>query len=349
MMKTVREKLIQWFDTFQRDLPWRHTHDPYMIWLSEIILQQTRIDQGLPYYHRFIERFPDVYELAHASEDEVLNLWQGLGYYNRARNLHHTAQVIARNYSGEFPGTYEELKKLKGIGDYTAAAISSMAFDQPQAVVDGNVYRVLSRLFGIKKPVNSTAGKKAFKEKAEKLLDRHQPGKFNEALMDFGAIQCKSASPKCGICPLQSQCYAFHHNEVNTLPVKEKKLKRRTRYFHYVVMATEEGIVLKQRGANDIWQKMFDFPLWENNNNEAVTEKELAEWLNIPEKELVFQARYKHVLTHQDIIAYFYMSNHFLLDKNRENFIFVEWKEVNNYALPRLIQRFYDDYLISIS
>jgi len=344
-METVREALKQWFATHKRDLPWRNTHDPYLIWLSEVILQQTRIDQGLPYYQRFIARFPNVYQLAQAEEEEVLNLWQGLGYYNRARNLHHTAQVIANTYQGQFPADFEGLKKLKGIGDYTAAAISSMAFDQPHAVVDGNVYRVLARLFGITHPVNSTKGKKAFQARAEALLERENPGAFNEALMDFGAIQCKAASPKCGICPLQSYCYAFQHNRVETLPVKTKKIKRKTRYFHYVVLSNADGIVLKQRGADDIWQKLFDFPLKEARQGESINQKELADWLGVPTDTLQYQKQYKHVLTHQDIIAHFYLVNKKSLDFKAENFIFVPWEDFSQYPLPRLIDRFCKEQL----
>lgn len=345
MMEKVQKALKSWFSKYKRELPWRDTHDPYLIWLSEIILQQTRIDQGLPYYHRFIERFPDVFHLAKATEDEVLNMWQGLGYYNRARNLHHTAKVIAYEYNGEFPKNFTALKKLKGIGDYTASAISSMAFDEPQAVVDGNVYRVLSRLFGIREPVNSTAGKKAFKEKAEALLDKSNPGSFNEALMDFGAIQCKSAAPKCAICPLQENCFAFRHNQVNQLPVKDKKLKRRTRYFYYLVMSNKEGIVLRQRGDNDIWKKLYDFPLHEAKNGNNQGKEALANNFDLEATSLYYFGKYKHVLTHQDIIAHFYHFNRIKLDKNEKFFIFVKWKHLKNYALPRLIQRFYDDFL----
>ncbi len=345
MEEKIQISLKKWFSRNKRKLPWRDTHDPYLIWLSEIILQQTRMAQGLPYFQRFLERFPDIFQLANAGEDEVLNLWQGLGYYNRARNLHHTAKVIAFEYNGKFPETYEELKKLKGIGDYTASAISSMAFNEPQAVVDGNVYRVLSRVFGIREPVNSTKGKKVFKEKAEALLDRLNPGAFNEALMDFGAIQCQSAEPKCAICPLQENCYAFQNNLVNNLPVKAKKLKRRTRYFYYLVMSDENGIVLRQRGDNDIWRKLYDFPLYEAQNGSEGDLKGLADKFGVPQSGLYHLGQYKHVLTHQDIIANFYHLKAINIDKNKENIIFVKWEKLENYALPRLIQNFYNDFL----
>ncbi len=343
-MKELREALNKWFGKYKRDLPWRRTHDPYLIWLSEIILQQTRIEQGLPYYKKFVERFPDVFQLAEANEEEVLNLWQGLGYYNRARNMHHTAKVIATEYNGVFPESPEDLKKLKGIGDYTASAISSMAFDKPHAVVDGNVYRVLARIFGIREAVNTAQGKKVFKQKAETLLDRNQPGTFNEALMDFGAIQCKSASPKCAICPVQQYCYAFHHNEVEKLPLKSKRVKKKTRYFHYVVMCDTYGLLLRKRGDEDIWRNMFDFPLWEAKNGEVINKSDLADWLNLPFKRLVYKKQLDHVLTHQNIKAYFYYSDGIFSAKKNKNFIFVPWAQLENYPLPRLIERFIDNF-----
>ena len=344
-MQEIRDAVKQWFLTNKRSLPWRETHDPYLIWLSEVILQQTRIDQGLPYYRRFVERFPDVFTLAEADEAEVLNMWQGLGYYNRAVNLHHTAKVIAREYNGNFPATFDELKQLKGIGDYTASAISSMAFGEPRAVVDGNVNRVLSRIFGIKAPVNTTKGKQLMKEIAGELLDERDPGVFNEAIMDFGAIQCTAANPKCAICPVREHCQAFHDNLVNELPVKEKKLKRRTRYFYYVVPFNEEGIVLRQRGSDDIWRKMYDFPLLESKKNEPPDLSKLATKIGGDKASLTFRGEYKHVLTHQDIIARFYQTQHFDLNKIMENFIFVRWKAFEEYALPRLIDRFCTDNL----
>ncbi len=341
----IRAKLQAWFRDFKRDLPWRWSHDPYRIWLSEVIMQQTRIDQGLPYYEAFAEQFPTVYDLAKASEDQVLNLWQGLGYYNRARNLHYTAQVIASDYGGTFPEEYDELIKLKGVGEYTAAAIASMAFDKPHAVIDGNVNRVVARLFGIQKPVNTTAGKKAVKYWAETLLDHSEPGTFNEALMDFGAIQCTAANPKCGICPLQGDCYAFMYNQTLELPAKAKKLKRRTRYFNYLVLANSYGIALRQRGTNDVWQRMYDFPLIEKSPNETFQVGALNELAETHQIVPTYLANYKHVLTHQDIIANFYLINSFDLAIIKEKFIFIPWQELSNYALPRLIDRFLEAYI----
>lgn len=341
----IRDKLLAWFRDFKRDLPWRRSHDPYRIWLSEVIMQQTRIEQGLPYYEAFTEQFPTVYDLAGASEDQVLNLWQGLGYYNRARNLHHTAQVIASDHGGRFPADYDELIKLKGIGEYTAAAIASMAFDKPHVVVDGNVNRVVARLFGIQEPVNTTAGKKAVKNWAETLLDHSEPGNFNEALMDFGAIQCTAANPKCGICPLQDHCYAFLHSQTLELPRKAKKLKRRTRYFYYLVLANSYGIALRQRGTDDVWQRMYDFPLIEKSPKEPFQAGALNELAETHQVAPTYLANYKHVLTHQDIIANFYTINSFDLATIKQKFIFISWEELSKYALPRLIDRFLKAYM----
>ena len=343
-----KQKLLSWFQTFKRDLPWRQTHDPYFIWLSEVILQQTRIDQGMPYYQRFVERFPTVFDLAEASEDEVLKHWQGLGYYNRARNLHHTAKVIAGTYHGTFPDDYERIRQLKGIGEYTAAAIASMAFDLPYVVVDGNVNRVMARLFGIQEPINTTAGKKAVKARAQELLDHEAPGNFNEALMDFGAIQCTATQPKCGICPLQADCYAFNHNQTAVLPRKEKKVKRRPRYFYYLVPANDQGLVIRQRGTDDIWQRMFDFPLIEHQPGESFATEELLELIPSPEGNPTYLGRYNHVLTHRDIFAEFYVINSFGLGNISHNFIFVSWSELSNYAVPRLIDRFLKDNMDSL-
>lgn len=336
----IRKKLKTWFHSFKRDLPWRHSHDPYRIWLSEVMLQQTRIDQGLPYFNRFIERFPTVFELAEASEAEVLNLWQGLGYYSRARNLHQTAKTIVSDYEGLFPQDYNSLLQLKGVGEYTAAALASMAFNQPYAVVDGNVNRVIARLFGIHEPVNTTQGKKAIKAWAEQLLDHEHPGSFNEALMDFGAIQCTSATPKCGICPLQDDCYAQQHNEIQKLPLKTKKLKRRTRYFYYLVMTNTAGVVLRQRGDKDVWQHLYDFPVIERSPGESFDKAQLTALTKQPPDAVRFLATYKHVLTHQDIFADFYTINSFDLALVKQDFIFVEWENLSAYAVPRLIDRF---------
>ena len=256
-MENFSTILIEWYAHNGRyDLPWRKVSDPYLIWLSETILQQTRVVQGYEYYLRFSERFPDVFSLADADEDEVLKLWQGLGYYSRARNLHFAAKTIAE--AGKFPETYEDIRKLKGVGDYTAAAISSFAFHLPYAVVDGNVYRVLSRIFGIKTPIDSNQGKKDFRELADELLDKGKPHIYNSAIMDFGAIQCTPQSPNCHNCPFADFCYAFNNHCIAELPIKAKKTAVSNRYFVYVYIEDKENILLRRRGKGDIWQGLYE-------------------------------------------------------------------------------------------
>lgn len=239
-------QIIEWYRTNKRDLPWRKTKNPYQIWLSEIILQQTRVEQGLSYYLKFIEKYPSIKDLANAPQDEVLKLWQGLGYYSRARNLHYTSKVITDKYKGEFPATYKEILDLKGIGEYTAAAISSFSFNLPYPVIDGNVYRVLSRVFDIDTPIDSTLGKKEFKELAYELINKNNPSEYNQAIMEFGALYCKPQSPDCENCIFTSTCLAFKTKKINELPVKSKKLKQKNRYFNYLVFIDEDYTYLKK-------------------------------------------------------------------------------------------------------
>lgn len=257
--------LTNWFSVNKRDLPWRRVNNPYFIWLSEIILQQTQVKQGLPYYEDFVNTFPTVFNLAKADESEVLKLWQGLGYYSRARNLHTTAKYIAFELNGVFPNNYNDLLKLKGIGDYTASAIASICYNEPKAVVDGNVYRVLSRYFGINTPINSSAGIKEFKTLASSLIDNQQPGDYNQAIMEFGAIQCKPKNPNCTTCPLSDSCRALEDNSVNTLPVKLKKTKVTKKHFNYLVFKTKkESTLFEKRTQKGIWQNLYQFPLIES-------------------------------------------------------------------------------------
>ena len=245
-------------------MPWRNTTHPYHIWLSEIILQQTRVAQGLPYYIAFTEAFPTVQDLAQATEEEVLKLWQGLGYYSRGRNLHASAKMIVEEMDGVFPNTYEEIKKLKGVGDYTASAIASICFNEPTAVVDGNVYRVLSRVYGIDTPINSTAGVKEFKALAQALIDEDRPADFNQAIMEFGAIQCKPQNPYCLHCIYNDSCVALQQNKVSVLPVKLKKTKVKHKYFHYLYIKDKQGqTIIKQRTGKGIWQGLYEFPVIE--------------------------------------------------------------------------------------
>lgn len=334
MMNDFTHTLLAWYEVNKRDLPWRNTRDPYKIWLSEIILQQTRIQQGWAYWERFVERFPTVTQLAEASEDEVLRLWQGLGYYSRARNLHTAAKQIVE--LGHFPDTLEEIKSLKGVGDYTAAAIGSMAFHLPVAVVDGNVYRVLARYYAIDTPINSTEGKKLFQELAQSLLPSSRAAGFNQAMMDFGAIQCTPSSPKCSSCPLMESCEAFRKSETSLFPVKLKTVNVKTRHFRYYYIRHQGCVAMRKRGEGDIWQG-----LWEPYLEEADHEGWLANKLK--EQQLVYtmntlRTNIKHVLTHRIILADF-----FLIETNTqptlpEEYIWIEESRLQDYAVPRLVE-----------
>jgi A/G-specific adenine glycosylase len=314
--------LLNWFALNGRDLPWRHTKDAYAIWLSEVILQQTRIQQGMDYWLRFVRRWPRVEDLAAATEDEVLREWQGLGYYSRARNLHAAAQQIAAN--GSFPNTLDGIKKLKGVGDYTAAAIGSIAFGLPAAVVDGNVYRVLARHYGIDTPINTTQGKRLFTELAQSLLPVDQPASFNQAMMDFGAIQCTPTSPKCVLCPLQESCEAFRSGRVGELPVKEKKLTIQTRRFTYMYIRCQGKTAIRKRAAGDIWQG-----LWE---------PVLAEGCGMLAGAKLLRKDVKHVLTHRILLADFYLLETEAFPTLPEGYLWIDETELDKYAVPRLIE-----------
>lgn len=307
--RSFSEKVIKWYEENKRDLPWRHTSDPYKIWLSEVILQQTRVDQGLPYYHNFVEEFPTVYDLAAASEEKVLRAWQGLGYYSRARNLHACAKEIAQNRQGKFPNTSSELKKLPGIGPYTASAIASIAFKEPVAVVDGNVYRVLSRVFGIKEDILSTSAKKTFQKVADDLIDEKCPDLFNQGMMEFGALHCTPANPNCQSCPFNVECHARIHHAQSELPVKKKKKRARTRYFHYIVLEYMGKILMKQRGPGDIWQGLYDFPVVEINDPDRSPNQLTIDNVVVESKACDVSESYKHILSHQHLITKFYRSN----------------------------------------
>ena len=259
-----KKVLTNWYSVNKRELPWRNTKNPYYIWLSEIIMQQTQIKQGLPYYEAFVTNYPTVFELANAQEQDVLKLWQGLGYYSRARNLHASAKYVAEVLNGVFPSTFTEIIKLKGVGDYTASAIASICFDEPAAVVDGNVYRVLSRYFGIDTPINSTQGIKEFKILATTLIDTEHPGDYNQALMEFGATQCKPKNPYCIVCPLKDSCVALQKGQVDKLPVKLKTTKVSKKHFNFLVLlSSDQTTLFEQRTTNGIWRNLYQFPLIE--------------------------------------------------------------------------------------
>jgi len=328
--------LLRWFGEHGRELPWRGTHDPYAIWLSEIILQQTRVQQGWEYWERFIRRWPTVEALAQATEDEVLRLWQGLGYYSRARNLHFAArQVVAM---GGFPTTYEELRRLKGVGDYTAAAIGSLAFGLPVAVVDGNVYRVLARHFGIDTPINSTEGKKEFAQLAQALLPPPQSAAYNQAIMDFGALQCTPQRPACATCPLQESCVALSEGRVGQLPVKQNTLQVRERRFAYIYIRYKGQTAIRRRGEGDIWQGLWE-PLFVENgelSNYAVRCKTPLH--SVSDARLIRQS-VRHVLTHRVLLCDFYLWEPEARPSLPEGYIWVDEGDLDQYALPRLVEK----------
>ncbi len=347
MKLNFRKKLIDWYSVNKRELPWRETREPYFIWLSEIILQQTQVRQGLPYYLSFAETFPTVWDLARASEDEVLKLWQGLGYYSRARNLHKTAQLVCGKYHGEFPDSYTELLKLPGVGDYTASAIASICYDAPTAVVDGNVYRFYSRFFGIKTPINSAGAKKEFKSLAQEMLPGSDTGNFNQAVMEFGARQCRPKSPDCEVCVFERDCKSRKLGMVNILPVKTKRQKIRNRYFNYIVVRSVQNrkVLLSRRDKPDIWQNLYEFPLIES-------DRPIEKSADLPEDDIIkitdvsnFNTTLYnpkdivHKLSHQHIHAKFWIvETDSILDRGIEPY------SLESYPVPVLIQDFMEEY-----
>ncbi len=344
-LKEISKQLHKWYLVNKRELPWRDSSDPYTIWISEIILQQTRVVQGIDYYYRFIKQLPNVKALAEADEDDVLKLWQGLGYYSRARNLHAAAKEIIILHNGIFPTEYDEIKKLKGIGDYTAAAISSFAYNKAYAVVDGNVYRVLSRLFGISTPIDSSKGKKEFAQRAQELIDKKNPGLHNQAIMEFGALFCIPTNPNCENCIFNNACVAFKTESVNILPIKEKKTKQRKRYFNYFYINNNGNTYLQKRTQKDVWQNLYEFPLIETDN-----EADIIKLLEYPIlKDILADSDYsinskpfktKHILSHQTIFATFYKMNANHIKDNKLQLIKTKINELDQYAISRLTEIF---------
>jgi A/G-specific adenine glycosylase len=337
------DALTSWYLQNRRDLPWRNTTDAYTIWLSEIILQQTRVAQGLPYFNRFLEAYPTVLAFAAASEDEILKIWQGLGYYSRGRNMLYTARLVADKHQGVFPSSYNELIELKGIGEYTAAAISSFAANEPKAVVDGNVSRVISRYFGIEEPINSTKGKKLFQQIANDLLHQSQPGLHNQAMMEFGAIICKPKNPNCTDCIVRVECFAFNNNKINQLPVKLKTVKVKERFFNYILISDIESLILNKRDESDIWANMYDLPLIETarllSDKEILESNLLAPFIDadVPCKIDIFDTQ-KHILTHQCIYYRFIKINvDFEKIKLEPKWFLTKVENLKNFALPKLI------------
>ena len=331
--------LISWYKKNYRKLPWRNTNEPYTIWVSEIILQQTRVDQGLPYFKNFIERFPTLESLAKSSEEEVLNQWQGLGYYSRARNMHYTAKYIFNHLNGTFPNKYKELIKLKGIGDYTASAIASFSFNEPKAVIDGNVYRVLSRVFGILNDINSKEGQNGIKNLADNLLPKKEHATYNQAIMEFGALICAPKVPKCETCVIANICYAKEKGEQLSLPLKIKKVKIKTRYFNFLVFQLNDYIVIEKRTDKDIWQHLYQFPLIE-------TSEEIEDPLNLKKLKgnIINLKKVKHLLTHQVIIASFWhMSVQTLPEK--KCYLKIPLSQLHKYPVPKIVENYAKEYL----
>ncbi len=338
----VGKILLEWYVLNKRELPWRNTNNPYFIWLSEIILQQTRVEQGLPYYLRFIKAFPTVSELANAKQDRILKLWQGLGYYSRARNLHFTAKYIMQHYNGKFPSSYPEILNLKGVGTYTAAAISSFCFNLPYAVVDGNVIRFLSRLFGVETAFDTTEGVKIFRELAHNLLDKNIPGEYNQAIMEFGALHCTSKSPKCYECSFAFNCTAYITNSIAKFPVKVKKISLKKRFLDYLLIQKGNSIMLRKRRSG-IWKGLYEFPFLES-EHEKSSDLIISScaWVNLFNtsgyKVESISKSFTHRLSHQYIYARFWKVHvqEFTLD----NCFFVRNRELKNYPVPRLLDKF---------
>jgi len=344
--------LTEWYKKNARDLPWRHTLDPYRIWISEIILQQTQVRQGFSYYNRFIQKYPDVAALASATEEELLKLWQGLGYYSRAGNLLAASKQIISEYNGKIPDNFKQLRKLSGVGDYTAGAIASIAFNEPVVAIDGNVSRVISRISGINLPVNSSEGKKLIYNLVSDILDKKEPGIFNQAMMEFGALQCKPANPACDRCPLNQICVAFLNGMVSRIPVRTSRNKTRTRWFNYFIISCREDVIIQQRKSKDIWKSLFQFPLIETSENRS-RDHILKEFVNHKKPALhnfivrSISGPVTHQLTHQRIIARFF---HLELMENMQNlpdgWITTQWSLLKNYPVPRLIEKYLYNRLI---
>lgn len=340
--------IVDWYQENKRDLPWRNTRNPYLIWLSEVILQQTRVEQGLPYYLKFTNNYPTVTKLAAAKDDDVMKLWQGLGYYNRAKNMLKTARIVADECNGIFPQTYDELIQLKGIGPYTAAAIASFAFDEAKAVVDGNVYRVLSRVFGIAEPINSSKGKKLFAELAQEIMDTQSPGTYNQAVMELGATICKPTSPKCGECVVRLQCEAYKNKRISELPVKLKKQKPKERFLHFFFIEQCGKTFIKQRVNERIWHNLFEPPFIET--SEHIEDEVLFQ---LPEYKQLFPGKHtptrtfavKHQLSHQTIYATFWVMK---VPKNfvLPDYLHVSIADIRTYAVHRLFDKFLNYYTL---
>lgn len=348
------QKLLKWYAANKRDLPWRNTKDPYKIWLSEIILQQTRVNQGLPYYIKFVRKFPSVRALANAKTQTVLKLWQGLGYYSRARNLHTAAKYVVKDLEGKFPSSYSELLKLKGVGEYSASAISSIAFNEKRTVVDGNVERVLSRYFGIRKNIHSSEGKKKYYSLSLKLMAHYPSSEFNQAMMEFGALQCVPANPSCTVCPLRKGCFAYNSNKVDRFPVRKIKPGIKNRYFDYFIVNEGSAVYLKKRTAGDIWQSLYDFPLIESSKHLSLpalmrshTAKKILK--NVSPHNVSGSGKiHLHKLSHQTLNVRFWNVSlrHNASPLKLPGTIKADLKSLYRFPLPKLIERYVNEQVI---
>jgi A/G-specific adenine glycosylase len=345
------QQLLIWHQASNhRSMPWKGEKDPYKIWLSEVILQQTRVEQGRAYYEKFIDQFPTIQDLAKAKDEKVFKLWEGLGYYNRCRNLLHTARQIAKDQKGVFPNTYDSLLSLKGVGPYTAAAIASFAFNLPYAVVDGNVFRVLSRFYGIATPIDTKEGLQIFNELADKNLAEKTPGTYNQAIMDFGATVCKPSTPDCSTCNLSAKCVAFNVNKVNQLPVKLKRITKKKRHFDFFCFNYNGQWMIQQRGEGDVWNGLYQFYIFEFDSIPAYSENYVADILlhqfALTKKhwsELAATSKpkvYKQLLTHQTIEARFICIQLHKMPKMLQNALWVKPKQLSKYAFPKIINDF---------
>ncbi len=347
-MGSFSSKLLDWYYQGPRELPWKKNKDPYQIWISEIILQQTRVAQGTPYYHRFLAKFPSIKTLANAHEDEVLQVWQGLGYYSRARNMHAAAKQIKDLFNGIFPSNYKDILSLKGVGPYTAAAISSFAYDQPYAVVDGNVIRVLTRFKGIQEDVSSGKTIKGIQHLAQEFLDVNNPSDYNQAIMDFGALHCKSQNPLCESCIYKNDCYANQNGLVDRLPFKSKRTKTKTRYIHHFDIRMDGKLVLRKRGNKDIWAGLYDFLTMDGEKSQRLKSSEIKDYLSdkfssvFEKSEVEFVTKIKHVLTHRIIEAFFYRIEIEKTPDLLNELDFVEQKKISNFAVSTLLQKYLD-------
>jgi A/G-specific adenine glycosylase len=338
--------IIKWYNENRRELPWRETKNPYYIWISEVILQQTRVAQGLEYYNRFISTFPTIKDLANADIDKVMKIWQGLGYYTRARNLHSSAKQILTDYNGKMPSTYSELLKIKGLGPYSAGAIASFAYGEAVPAIDGNVYRVLSRVFGLFSSSETASGKKEFYNLTLELMDKENPDTFNQALLDFGALQCVPRSPNCADCPFQDICYAYRNNLTNQLPVKGKKLKTRDRYLNYIIIKHKVYTFIKRREVGDIWTSLYEFPLIETDSSADIKTLLMnSAWKEHFAKEeviVLYESQViKHILSHQTLYTKFYIvevskPTYYITT----NYLKVKVDDIQDYSTPRVIDNF---------